>query len=69
METLKIITSAGISDGLKGYEKLPKMKGYAMFCYGDVLLRRRFVTGDILLQEIFCYGDVLCETFCMKTFC
>jgi hypothetical protein len=38
------------------------------FCYGDVLLRRRFVT------ETFCYGEVLLrrrsvmETFCMESF-
>jgi hypothetical protein len=41
------------------------------FCYGDVLIRRRFVTGDVSLQETFRYGDVLLrrrfveETFCM----
>jgi hypothetical protein len=45
-----------------------------MFCYGDVLFRRRFVT------ETLCYGDVLHgdvlsrrrfveETFCAETFC
>ncbi len=44
---------------------------YNIFCYGDVLLRRRFGTGDVLLQEMFCYRrrfvteDVLLqETFC-----
>jgi hypothetical protein len=41
-----------------------------MFFYGDVLCRRRYVTGDVLLRrhsvtetfgmETFCRGDVLC---------
>jgi hypothetical protein len=29
------------------------------FCYGDVLLRRRFVT-ETFCMETFCRGDVLC---------
>jgi hypothetical protein len=34
-------------------------------CYGDILFRRRFVTGDVMLwrrsvTETFCRGDVLC---------
>jgi hypothetical protein len=39
------------------------------FCYGDVLLRRRFVpetsllTGDVFLQR-----RSVTETFCMETF-
>jgi hypothetical protein len=50
------------------------------FCYGDVLLRRRFVPETFssyrrrFLTETFCYGDVLYgdvfveETFCAETF-
>jgi hypothetical protein len=34
------------------------------FCYGDVLIKRRCVTGDVQLRRLF--GA---EMFCMETFC